>query len=86
MKKKIERMSRGDWEKMGACTKDMYLKSISLLGLCSGNFGKTNHAAQRAKRIHELMKDLKSEMDDLAYDYAQGLFDEKEICHLFYGD
>lgn len=86
MKKKVEQITREDWEKMAACAKDMYLKSLDLYQLCSGNFGKTHHAAKRANRIYEMMKDLKSEMDDLAFDYAQDLFNEKEIGKLFYGD
>lgn len=86
MKKKIEKMTREDWEKVAACAKDMYLKSLDLHLLCSARFGKTHHATKRANRISEMMKDLKSEMDDLVYDYAQDLFNEKEISGVFYGD
>lgn len=85
MKKKIEQMAREDWEKTAASAKEMYRKSMELSGLCSGNFGKAHHAAKKAYRLYELMKELKSEMDDLAYEYAKELFNEKEIDSLFYG-
>lgn len=86
MKKKVEKMTREEWEKVAACAKEVYLKSLDLHTLCSARFGKTHHAAKKANRISELMKELKSEMDDLAFDYAQDLFNEKEIGRLFYGD
>lgn len=79
-------MSRKDWGQMAACAKDMYLKSMDLHLLCSARFGKAHHAAKKADRVCKLMSQLKSELDDLAYEYAQDLFNEKEIGRLFYGN
>lgn len=86
MKKKVEKMTREDWEKVAACAKLMYLKSMDLLCLNSSRFGKTNHVAKKANRIYKLMNELKSEMHSLACSNAQGLFSDGEIDKLFYGD
>lgn len=79
-------MSREDWEKMAANAKNTYMQILDLSLSCSDKFGKTHPTTKKVERLYERMKDLKSDMDDLAYEYAQGLFNEKEISHLFYGD
>lgn len=86
MKKKAEQMSREDWEKTAACVKDLYLKSLDLSLMCSGNFGKTHYVAKKADRVYRLMSELKSELHNLAGSNAQGFFSDEEIDKMFYGD
>lgn len=83
--RQIESLNRADWERIGAATKFTYLMLCRYDCLISRSIGKSHDTALKIRRLCTRMNDVKSEVDDLVYDYGSDLFTDNEIGNIVYG-
>lgn len=82
---KVSKMTREDWLKMGAQSKLVLQILANYEQELYDKLG-ANHVTKKVQNAYKSVDTAKSTLDDMVFDHASKLFDNKEIADVIFGE